>query len=516
MVSVSSKPELPGLDVLWYIVQPLTPTYRAIVEVFAAAEREEFTLELSEPEVLQALLAGPYQAAVDDEAVLRTRLDELHTHGNLSRRQDERAISLEDLLHRRYLWSLTSTGKAAHKAVHDIESAVGQSGSLPVTLLTAIRDSLLTLDREAFTADGVYAELGRLFTTQEQFTEEAQRYISRITDRRMLEVGGLDEKEFRLRKEAVKLYLSRFINQLALLTPEIEEGLRRLDGEPIVALIERGSTSDDIPPADDTGDPAEDWRTQQRTHWQGLTRWYLPVGARPPTVERLRAVALDAVTGLTRALTRLNAARSGVPTRTAAFRQAARWMAEQDAEGAHRLWVALTGLHPARHLSFPETDPEVTSKSTSWWDAAPAEVPVTIRRQNRSNSSGRPSRARDTRAAKQLLKHRNRREREQARAAMAALLTNGPLRLSDFARLERREFDLLLELLSDALCARRTGRIRTAASGASGVEVSLTDPEPDRPRASLKIADGIFHGPDYLVDIRLIGEAGAQASGGAR
>ena len=513
-MSVSSKAELPGLDVLWHVVQPLAPTYRAIVEVFAAAEREEFTLELSESEVLQALLTGPYQAAVHDEAGLRIRLDELHTHGNLSRRQDERATSLEDLLHRRYLWSLTSIGKAAHKAVHDIESAAGQSGSLPVTLLTAIRDSLLTLDRETLTADGVYAELGRLFTAQEQFTEEAQRYISRITDRRMLEVGGLDEEEFRLRKEAVKLYLSRFINQLALLTPEIEEGLRRLDGEPMLTLIERGSASDDIPPADDTGDPAEDWRTRQWTHWQGLTRWYLPVGARPPTVDRLRAVALDAVTGLTRALTRLNAARSGVPTRTAAFRQAARWMAELDADGAHRLWVALTGLHPARHLSFPETDAEVTSKSTSWWDAAPAEVPVTIRRQNRSNSSGRASRARDTRAAKQLLKHRNRREREQARAAMATLLTNGPLHLSDFAQLKRRQFDLLLELLSDALCARRTGQIRTAVSGASGVEISLADPEPGRPRASLQIADGIFHGPDYLVDIRLVEEGHARASGG--
>jgi uncharacterized protein (TIGR02677 family) len=225
-------------------------------------------------------------------------------------------------------------------------------------------------------------------------------------------------------------------------------------------------------------------------------------------------VALDAVTGLTRALTRLNAARSGVPTRTAAFRQAARWMAELDADGAHRLWVALTGLHPARHLSFPETDAEVTSKSTSWWDAAPAEVPVTIRRQNRSNSSGRASRARDTRAAKQLLKHRNRREREQARAAMATLLTNGPLHLSDFAQLKRRQFDLLLELLSDALCARRTGQIRTAVSGASGVEISLADPEPGRPRASLQIADGIFHGPDYLVDIRLVEEGHARASGG--
>ena len=135
-------------------------------------------------------------------------------------------------------------------------------------------------------------------------------------------------------------------------------------------------------------------------------------------------------------------------------------------------------LHPARHLSIPEEDPEVTSRSASWWDAVPIDVPVTIRRQNRSNSTGRASRQASTHATRQLLRHRRRREREQARAALARLLTNGPARLSDFSRLDRHEFDLLLDLLSDALSARRVGGVRSAVSGASGVQIVL-----QRPRA---------------------------------
>jgi uncharacterized protein (TIGR02677 family) len=188
-------------------------------------------------------------------------------------------------------------------------------------------------------------------------------------------------------------------------------------------------------------------------------------------------------------------------------------MAEQDISAAHRLWVALTGLHPARHLSIPEDDPEVTSRSASWWDAVPIDVPVTIRRQNRSNSTGRPSKARDTHATRQLLRHRRRREREQARMALATLLTNGPARLSHFARLDRHEFDLLLDLLSDALSARRAGGVRRVVSGASGVQIILSDPEPESEPAKLQIVDGAFTGPDYLVDIRIAVDDKARAGG---
>jgi uncharacterized protein (TIGR02677 family) len=318
MTSESSKRALPEVDVLWYATQPLAPTYRAIIEAFAAAERDEFTLELSEPEVLRTVLDGPYLVKVEGADELRIRLDDLYAHGNLNRRQDERATSLEDLIHRRYLWSLTSAGRTAHRAIEQIEATLGQPGSLQVTMLTAVRESLRELTGGGLPANQLYLTFNRLFTAQEQFTEEAQRYITRVTSQH-LQDGGVDEEEFRIRKEAVKLYLSRFVSQLAVLAPEIEEAVRRLDGHPIGRLIEAGSTADDIPPADVASDPAADWRARQHLHWQGLARWYVPGAGRPPTVDRLRAVTLEAVMALTRALTRLNAARTGAPPRRAAF-----------------------------------------------------------------------------------------------------------------------------------------------------------------------------------------------------
>ena len=113
-----------------------------------------------------------------------------------------------------------------------------------------------------------------------------------------------------------------------------------------------------------------------------------------------------------------------------------------------------------------------------------------------------------------MLRHRRRREREQARAALARLLTNGPARLSDFSRLDRHEFDLLLDLLSDALSARRVGEVRSAVSGASGVQIVLSDPEPESEPAKLQIVDGTFTGPDYLVDIQIAISGNERVGGG--
>ena len=136
-------------------------------------------------------------------------------------------------------------GKIAHQAIEDVESGLGLSGSLQVTMLVTIRDSLRALIEGDLSANDTYALLDGLFTAQERFTGEAQRYIGRITDRHVPGAGGLDEEEFGLRKEAIKLYLSRFVSQLTLLSPEIDELLRTLDGARISA-VDHGATADDI------------------------------------------------------------------------------------------------------------------------------------------------------------------------------------------------------------------------------------------------------------------------------
>lgn len=511
----AGKRALPAVDALWYVSQPLASTYRAIIQVFADARDDAFTLELSEPELYGLVAGGRYASEVDGEAGLRIRLDELHEHGNLTRRQDERAQTLDDLTRRRYRWQLTSVGQAAHQAVEAVESSLGQSGSLQVTMLTRIRDALERLGAGGPTPSGAFGELSALFGAQDQFVTEAQRYMTSVNERHALSVGAVTDEEFRAHKEAVKLYITRFLHDLTRLAPDIEVLLRSLDGEPIERLVGLAATSPDLPPADDAADPAAEWAARARTRWQGLYGWFLTTGGRPAGLDGLRSATLRAVMSLTRALTRLNAARGGAATLGAAFLQAARWMAQADSAEAHRLFNTFTGLYPARHLSIAEDDPELTSQSTSWWDATPADVPVSIVRHNRSGTSGRAARARETHQEKQFLRARRRRQREQARAALATLATGGPCRLSTLAALSRPEFDLLLELLNDALAAPLVGGARRVTSGASGVEVALTPPT-DGARATVEVADGRFEGPDYGVAITVPDEAthaGDQASG---
>ena len=84
-------------------------------------------------------------------------------------------------------------GKIAHQAIEDVESGLGLSGSLQVTMLVTIRDSLRALIEGDLSANDTYALLDGLFTAQERFTG-AQRYIGRITDRHVLALAGLTRR----------------------------------------------------------------------------------------------------------------------------------------------------------------------------------------------------------------------------------------------------------------------------------------------------------------------------------
>ena len=137
-------------------------------------------------------------------------------------------------------------------------------------MLVTIRDSLRALIEGDLSANDTYALLDGLFTAQERFTGEAQRYIGRITDRHVLGAGGLDEEEFGLRKEAIKLYLSRFVSSSPCSAPRSTSysapstGRGSAPGRP-------GATADDIPPPDETGDPAAEWRLGSKPTGRGCS-----------------------------------------------------------------------------------------------------------------------------------------------------------------------------------------------------------------------------------------------------
>ncbi len=99
---------------------------------------------------------------------------------------------------------------------------------------------------------------------------------------------------------------------------------------------------------------------------------------------------------------------------------------------------------------------------------------------------------------------RRRRERAQVEAALSRFAGRGPQRLSQVAALDAAEFDLLLALLDEALCAPRDadGARRTRTSDGR-LDLALRAPAlgEDRPWVTLSTPAGRLRCLDYAVEV---------------
>jgi uncharacterized protein (TIGR02677 family) len=420
--------------------------------------KQHYLIELRPGQLLELVRSNGYHTELMGEEDLERHLESLVEWGNLFRSHDTAAVSrIDDFYRKRYLFHLTVVGEAAHRAVLEVEATVGKSGSLQATMLVKIRDALRALAESPTTpplnSDKLVRLLHDLHAAFETLTQEANRFIGDLNRH----FGGerMEEERFVLHKQAVLAYISRFIEQLRQLAAEIAVGIEAVEKAGIDKVIAAAACSADLPPVLDDTDPIAWWTREQHARWKGVHAWF--VGERagsPPTVERLAEVAVSAVVGLTRTLSRLNDRRTRPVDRAADYRTLARWFAEcgSDAE-AHELWQSAFGLYPARHFHLEELDAELTSPGESWWEAEPVAVPVQLRTRGSISKAGRPSPAADHSSEKQWIAQRQRRERAQLEAAMRRFTGRGPLRFSDIATLETAEFDLLLALLDEALSA---------------------------------------------------------------
>lgn len=502
----SSRRLLAQVDAFRYATAPNAPTYRAIVHVcYEALQR--YVIELRPEAILELLRTSGFEVDVDDVDTLESEyLTPLARWGNLKPTADPAGVDrLEDFYRRRLVYHLTDVGQSAHRAVVEVEATVGRSGSLQANMLVKIRDGLAALADAAGRDDP--DELLRLLhdvqTAFETLTAEANRFMTDLGEL----VGGDrdtedDDARFVAFKQAVLAYISRFVEQLRQLTDEIVANLRRVQAAGLEALVARAAQSADLPDFSGDGAAPARWSADQRARWAGIVAWFTGAEAdEEATVERLASFAVGSVLTLTRTLGRLNDRRGRPVDRTTDFLTLARWFAavEDDAD-AHRLWRVAFGLHGARHVHLAETDPELTSTRTSWWDADPVVVPTRLRTHGRAPRQGRHPRAADFSAQRQWLAARARREREQLELAVARL-AGPPLRLSDVAELDAGEFDLLLALIDAALSTPRDADGARATRTADGrLHVALRPPD-GRARCVLTTPGGRLAAPDYLVEV---------------
>jgi len=486
-----------------YVTFESAPAYRAIVEVFVQA-KEHYVIELAPSDVRERLDRSGLQHGVETPEALDRHLDQLAEWGNLDRAHDASAVSrIEDYYRRRYRYRLTAVGEAAHRAVREVEDTVGRSGSLQTSMLLEIDAALEALVASAGVGDaaGMVRALHRLRAAFDSLTEEANLFLGELD--RHISAERVDEERFLAHKHALLAYLGRFVDDLRRLRPGISERVTQaasLDARRFVALA---ASAAELPPALAGTDPVALWVADQLERWEGVVSWFVATSAGPPRVERLHSIAVEAVVKLGRSLARLNERRARTADRAADFRALARWFAAApDDDAAHALWVSAFGLHPARHLSLAEDDPERTRPDESWWDAPPVDVPVRLRTRGSVYRSGRPPPVLDFGAARDWMAVRRRRERAQVEAALGRFTGRGVVHLSDLGALETAELDQLLALIDEALSARRAGDGTRRARTADGrLEVLLRLPPTDRPWVALETPAGRLRCRDYRLEV---------------
>ncbi|WP_107098709.1 TIGR02677 family protein, partial [Streptomyces hirsutus] len=203
------------------------------------------------------------------------------------------------------------------------------------------------------------------------------------------------------------------------------------------------------------------------------------------------------------------------------FRTLARWFAQAPDDAArHRLWRVAFGLHSSRHLTvdadtLAEQAASPEPASTPWGESRPLRISPQLRRTGSYERRGKPRKVADRGEAKRRLAELAARQTEETRRARDRLVTGGPVRLSRLGELDPHAFQLFLRLLGDALATWRPGMTGTVVtSGDGSMEIRLTALG-DGSTAEVRTPDGVFSGPDHLIDIidLTAGEDGSDGPG---
>ena len=469
--SLAARPldgdERTQLQVLKAATEATAPLYAAILSVLVAA-KERYQVQVRTEEIVAQLAAGGH-----DTGTLTSALEQLKDWGAVTWTQDtSRVARLEDFHRRRELWQLTAAGHAAHDSVLRVLGAAEQAGSLQRALFRDIRENLDALVAALDTGDATatYLRLRDLDGALHDLAANAREFHATMAELRR--EHELVPDRFLAYKHLLIDYLQQFLEDLFRYRAHIAGQVATVEGrglDRLAALAAAGDDSGGVFAAHD--DAAGRWLDR----WAGLAAWFrADAGPRSAGADELAAATTTAIRDLMAFLRRLTESATRPITRSSELLHLARWFGRCDGPAAARLFDAAFGLAPPHHLGQHEDDPDRTPAATSWWDAAPVEVPVTLREYGRRAPAPPPAIAVDYREAKARLAGQHR-ERRAARLDAAARLTARPV---EGRLLTTGEMALLLELLDRALHQR-------PISGEFKVEV-----EAEGVRLILATADG--------------------------
>jgi uncharacterized protein (TIGR02677 family) len=477
------------LEVLGYATAPNAELYVGVMEA-ALVAREQFRLQLRPADVAAAVRTDRDSAA--------NALNFLADHGALHRTYDpSEAETLAEFYKGAFLYQLTPAGIAAHRGVREVlATRLVTAGRLSASLLPLVHEALVAIAGDAADGDDsrLAADFKNLFALVSDLADSSATYLRELD----AEVNTLAADSDRLAayKAAVLTYLEKFNRELGAWTPRIVVAIDSLIPQ-ATGLIARAARVDAAPRPDGTLDegPVDDLTGR----WDGTVGWFRSAPGRPATVEFVTAAMIAAINRVLAAIARLHERRMRRVSREADFVTLAGWFAAADPTDAHRLWDAATGLWPARHFHDPAGD-EGVDRRRSFWDAGHAELPPRVRASTRRSSPGRPSRRADYAVAKRAAREKAQTAAAQAVAARAALASRTPTRLSDLGTLDANQFAALLEVVGAALAEPATDGVRVAVLPGATIRLCSAG---DTARATVRIANGTFSGPDDLLEIDL-------------
>jgi uncharacterized protein (TIGR02677 family) len=248
-------------------------------------------------------------------------------------------------------------------------------------------------------------------------------------------------------------------------------------------------------------------RDHWRSFWLRFSKWFISEPGRRSSAEVLREHLRSVLPALLTVITTCNDRRIRRIDRSNDFRVLARWFAEADSDAAaHRLWRAVFGLSPARHLMINEAtlddfEAQHFSANTSWRDAPPLRLQTSVRDYTSSAQAGGLTYLIDRSTEKKKLAAAAHEEALRILNAQGRFGTGDRIRLSQLDELESGEFDLLLDILAEAVSARVLPTEPVEIFSSDGCLKIKLEPTGDGRQASVLTADGVFAGPDHWITI---------------
>jgi uncharacterized protein (TIGR02677 family) len=494
-------------NVFAHLTAEKSPTYRAVLGEFARA-KSRFVIHLRPSDVENGLRQF---RNLDAGIGIELALQQLVEWGNLESHPDNSEVAtVEDFWKVRHLYQMSTAGEAAEAALAIFEESIRQPGELQSAALDDIRRHLIRIAELAAgdQIDDVEASnvLSLIRQRFDELTGQAQRFMGGI--QRRVDLQSLGIEAFLSYKQRLIDYLERFLRELVMATHEISRCIGLIDRAAILKLIHRGADRELIDRLEVQDQERAANRESWTERWDGLCAWFIGSANRRSQAEELRAAARSAIPALIATVTGINDRRAGHSDRSADYTTLALWFAQtEDDADAHRLWRGAFALHSCRHLSVDQEtlgqrELKTIPSTTSWLEAPPLHISPRLHKSGRYTRRGRPAMVIDRTLEKARLAELAKQENEQIQLARQTLCSQGRTRLSELPWLNDSEFQLLLDLLGDALAAKADADATASVPSSDGTLLIDLEPTLDGKAAIIRTSSGELICSDHYVWIR--------------